>query len=503
MPPVVVYSPATSGVREVVGEAAVFALQDEPRGTGDAVRAALAGRSPTTSAEVLVLSGDVPLVRAERPRRRCSSSAGSTTRRSPSSRSRRSNPADLGRVVRNEFGSVERIVEADGRLRRGARDERDQCRPVRLRRRLAAGPDRTPTPSPSNGELYLTELVQLAREDGRIVSGARRSRTTARSTASTTAASSPRPSGPCASGSTTAHMRAGVTMRDPSTAYVDGTRPSSAEDVTSSRTSSCAAPTSDRARGPSSARAARSLTSIDRRRLRRLGAASSSAPTVEDRRDRRAVRPPPAGQPHRAPAPRSATTRRSRTPASGARVKQHHMSYLGDAEVGSGTNIGAGTITANWDGRASTARRSASGVFLGVDTMLVAPISSARARRPEPGPWSRRTCRRASSRSASRPGSASPREQPAKAGTPDDPMSLPIGELLIHRLPDVPRGLLRRGRDRARLGPPQPHRAARRRGQRRGARRVRRLIDDPGRFLAVIPARADVHRLLRLGVSPP
>ena len=34
----------------------------------------------------------------------------------------------------------------------------------------------------------------------------------------------------------------------------------------------------------------------------------------------------------------------------GAGCKQHHMSYLGDAEVGEGANIGAGTITANYDG---------------------------------------------------------------------------------------------------------------------------------------------------------
>ena len=35
----------------------------------------------------------------------------------------------------------------------------------------------------------------------------------------------------------------------------------------------------------------------------------------------------------------------------GKRVKQHHTSYLGDADVGDGTNVGAGTITANWDGQ--------------------------------------------------------------------------------------------------------------------------------------------------------
>jgi len=58
----------------------------------------------------------------------------------------------------------------------------------------------------------------------------------------------------------------------------------------------------------------------------------------------------------------------------GARVKQHHMSYLGDAEIGEGTNVGAGTITANWDGQAKNRTRVGRNAFLGVDTMLVAPV---------------------------------------------------------------------------------------------------------------------------------
>ena len=58
----------------------------------------------------------------------------------------------------------------------------------------------------------------------------------------------------------------------------------------------------------------------------------------------------------------------------GARVKQHHFSYIGDADVGAGMNIGAGTITANFDGRRSTGRRSATNAFIGVDTILRAPV---------------------------------------------------------------------------------------------------------------------------------
>ena len=58
----------------------------------------------------------------------------------------------------------------------------------------------------------------------------------------------------------------------------------------------------------------------------------------------------------------------------GAGVKANHLTYIGDASVGAGTNIGAGTITCNYDGYAtSTARRSARDVFVGSDAALVAP----------------------------------------------------------------------------------------------------------------------------------
>jgi bifunctional UDP-N-acetylglucosamine pyrophosphorylase/glucosamine-1-phosphate N-acetyltransferase len=59
----------------------------------------------------------------------------------------------------------------------------------------------------------------------------------------------------------------------------------------------------------------------------------------------------------------------------GPGVKQHHMSYLGDAELGEGTNVGAGTITANFDGRRKHRTTIGERVFLGVDTMLRAPIT--------------------------------------------------------------------------------------------------------------------------------
>jgi bifunctional UDP-N-acetylglucosamine pyrophosphorylase/glucosamine-1-phosphate N-acetyltransferase len=58
----------------------------------------------------------------------------------------------------------------------------------------------------------------------------------------------------------------------------------------------------------------------------------------------------------------------------GEGVKSMHLTYLGDARVGSGTNIGAGTITCNYDGVNKHPTTIGKGVFIGSDTALVAPV---------------------------------------------------------------------------------------------------------------------------------
>jgi bifunctional UDP-N-acetylglucosamine pyrophosphorylase/glucosamine-1-phosphate N-acetyltransferase len=59
--------------------------------------------------------------------------------------------------------------------------------------------------------------------------------------------------------------------------------------------------------------------------------------------------------------------------APGAKVP--HLSYIGDADIGEGTNIGAGTITANYDGSRKHRTTIGARAFVGVDTMLVAPVT--------------------------------------------------------------------------------------------------------------------------------
>jgi len=58
--------------------------------------------------------------------------------------------------------------------------------------------------------------------------------------------------------------------------------------------------------------------------------------------------------------------------------KANHLTYLGDAEIGAGVNIGAGTITCNYDGLHKHTTVIEDGVFVGSDSTLVAPVKLRR-----------------------------------------------------------------------------------------------------------------------------
>jgi bifunctional UDP-N-acetylglucosamine pyrophosphorylase/glucosamine-1-phosphate N-acetyltransferase len=62
----------------------------------------------------------------------------------------------------------------------------------------------------------------------------------------------------------------------------------------------------------------------------------------------------------------------------GAGTKAGHFSYIGDAEVGENVNIGAGTITCNYDGKSKSRTVIGDNAFIGSDTMLVAPVTVGR-----------------------------------------------------------------------------------------------------------------------------
>jgi len=366
--PIVVYSPATAGLLDAdLPGGPSYAQQEIPMGTADAVRAGLE-LLPDDVKEVLVLSGDVPLVTGEQlaailVQRRMDDAAIALASVFAAQ------PGTLGRVVRSDFGSVERIVEA-----RDAAPEALETNEINagcyafdaawLRRRIGAV-----EASPATGELYLTELVRLAREDGRIVSavgfdddGTFDGINDRAQLAQAEWALRVRRN--------EAHMRAGVTMRDPSTVYLDW-QVELATDVTIEPNVILRGATvvgEGSTIGPDT-------TIVDSTVGRdcTVWASVVEGATIEDAV---AIGPfshlrPGSVVGQGAEVGNFAELKNTRL---GPGVKQHHVSYLGDAELGEATNVGAGTITANWDGRTKNRTTIGPRAFLGVDTMLVAPV---------------------------------------------------------------------------------------------------------------------------------
>ena len=365
--PLVVYSPPTEAVRDVFAELADFALQDEPRGTADALTAGLTVLAADV-AEVLVLYGDVPLLEAglleallELRRREDAAIALVTVVTL--------DPARLGRVVRDDDGRVERIVEA-----KDATEDELEVDEINagiyaidvawLRRRIA-----DLQPSATTGELYLTELVALARADARGVStievgddgtllGINDRAELADATFRLHERINDR------------HLLAGVTMLDPTTAWVDAGVELAADVVLEPNV------------------VLRGRTSIGEGTV--IGSGSQIVDTTVGRdcriwasvlegsevEDEVSIGPfahlrPGSSIGRGAKLGNYAEVKNSRLEAG---VQQHHMSYLGDAHVGARTNIGAGTITANYDGQRKTRTTIGDDAFIGVDTMLVAPV---------------------------------------------------------------------------------------------------------------------------------
>jgi bifunctional UDP-N-acetylglucosamine pyrophosphorylase/glucosamine-1-phosphate N-acetyltransferase len=364
--PIVVYSDATAALVDHVATRADVVRQDEPRGTGDAVRAALAA-VPDDATEILVLSGDVPLI------------VGADLESMLDSRREddaaialasvyAADPANLGRVVRSEFGTVERVVEVkDATADELANNEINAglyaFDAAWLRRRIG-----TLKPSKTTGELYLTELVRIAREDGRIVSGVG-FEDDGRFDGVNDRSELARAEWALRMRVNERHMEAGVSMRDPSTVYLDwGVE--LAADVTLEPNVILRGGTTV---GEGTVIGAGSqLVDTSVGRGCRVWASVVESSRIEDGAEVGPFAHLRPGSTVGAGAQVGNFAELKNT-SLGAGAKQHHMSYLGDAEVGERVNIGAGTITANYDGTHKHRTTIGPGAFIGVDTMIVAP----------------------------------------------------------------------------------------------------------------------------------
>ena len=170
-----------------------------------------------------------------------------------------------------------------------------------------------------------------------------------------------------------AHMRDGVTIVDPATTYLEPELEIGADTVIypnttigGSRETRRSAARSDRTRGSRNARLGARVT------VRESVVIDSAIGAAHDRSGRSRTC---------AATPRSATDvqignfveiKKSRLDDG---VKASHLSYLGDAVVGNETNIGAGTITCNYDGENKNETVIGSDVFIGSNSSLVAPVT--------------------------------------------------------------------------------------------------------------------------------
>ncbi len=367
--PVVVTSPRTAAIRERFTEGVIYALQERPDGSGDALRAGLAA-VPPDAAEVVVLNGDVPLLEAPlvdallRTRRDAGALAALVSFETWQ-------PGQLGRVIRAADGThVRRIVEAKD----AAEDELGvgevnaglyAFETAWLRRAIGRL-----TPSPATGELYITQLVDLAVGDGGSVvaleaddDGTLDGINDRAQLAEATAMLRERIN--------LGWLRDGVTMHDPATAYVDADV-ELAPDVTLEPNVIL--------RGRTTIGAGTYIAAGSQVFDSTIGPGCRVWASVIERssvEEGTTIGPFSHLRPNSSIGPgveigNYAELKNTRLEAG---VKQHHMSYLGDAHLGTQTNVGAGTITANYDGVHKHHTEIGERVFLGVDTMLRAPVT--------------------------------------------------------------------------------------------------------------------------------
>ncbi len=353
---------------EAALDSGVPSVRQQPQlGTADAVRAGLA-QVPAGVQQVVVAMGDAPLVPAELFGELLRAQAEGDACIALLS-SRPADPDGYGRIVRGPDGSVQAIVE-----------ERDADASTRGVDEVNAGTycfdagwlraNIASVPASPSGEHYLTDLVAMAVAGGRRVAVVRAPRAelamgindrvglaVAERLLRTEIAER--------------HMRNGVTIVDPSSTFIDAgveigqdariepwTVLSGATSIGSEAVIGPHAQVLDSRIGPRTVVWASVVESSSVAEDVQIGPYSHVRPGCEI-----------------GPRCRIGNFAELKLARVGAGTQVHHFSYLGDAELGERVNIGAGAVTANFDGVTKHRTTIGEGAFIGVDTMLRAPIN--------------------------------------------------------------------------------------------------------------------------------
>ncbi len=363
---VAVVGPEADDVREAAGDGVEFALQAERLGTGHAL---VQARDAIGDCEqVLVLNGDVPLITPDTLRLLM--------------RAHEANGADVsfltaqveeageyGCVQRDAQGSVTAIVEAP---------ERDSAveGPAEINSgqycfRAAWLWNHTGLmPTATNGEQYITSLIDLAVQESAVLCATRAEESSEVRGINDRVELAEAEAG-LRQRINREHMRAGVSLADADRTYIDAAVSIGRDTVIEPNT---------HLRGETSVGEQCRLGPDTTIRDSTLGdnctivSSILEEATLEDDVDVGPYSHMRTGT-YLCAGVHVGNHAEVKNARLGRGVKMGHFSYIGDAEVGDGANIGAGTITCNFDGEQKHRTRIGREAFIGSDTMLIAPVT--------------------------------------------------------------------------------------------------------------------------------
>ncbi|HUM09793.1 MAG TPA: bifunctional UDP-N-acetylglucosamine diphosphorylase/glucosamine-1-phosphate N-acetyltransferase GlmU [Myxococcaceae bacterium] len=347
------------------GQPLRFATQAEQRGTADAVRAAL-GALDGVSGPVLVLYGDTPLL------------GESTLRALVDAFRRGSAPLALVSTVAPDPTGYGRVLRVSGRIT-GIVEEKDCTPDQQSIREVNAGVYAIDAPflrqglaqlRPANaqGEYYLTDLVALAAQRGEVASVSAELEDTAGVNDRADLAACARV---LRERINLEHMRAGVTMHDPATVTIEPEVTIGPDTVIEPGVS---------LRGKTRIGRGVTLGQGSIFTSTEVGDGTTVLPysvATDSRIGPRCLIGPFARMrpgSELAEAVELGNFAETKKVRIGPGTKAHHHCYLGDSVIGAKVNVGAGTITCNYDGFGKHLTEIGDGAFIGSDSQLVAPV---------------------------------------------------------------------------------------------------------------------------------
>jgi len=354
-------------VQELLGNQVEYVTQTEVKGTGDALSKAkvlLQGQAEN----VLVLTGDAPLVRLESVKPLMAAHADSS-RDMTFLTCRTASAKDFGRVARNEKGQVVKIVEAADQT--GFTDEITEVNgSVYCFRDGWLWENLDDIPTAANGEKYITSLVEIgSSRDGAVEANLTEDPAELMGVNDRLQLSQVEEI--LRQRIREQWMLSGVTMPHPASVYIDAGASIGQDTVILPNTSIVGSSVigEDCEIGPNSV-----IRDSTIGRGCRATASVLEEATMEDGAN---IGPfshlrPGAYLESGVHLGNFVEVKESRF-ASGAVMG--HFGYVGDASIGAGTNLGAGMVTCNYDGKDKHRTDIGENAFIGCDTMLVAPVT--------------------------------------------------------------------------------------------------------------------------------